>query len=485
MLLNDADNRTRLKDPASKRVTHNNTLLYSKAKNNPYLLQRTLSNQETLPEDAYYFGIQKRLLQRNNLALDLATRKYDGLRKPKPSNFDPFQPGELSESIFKAAAQCHCHDNKPVKKRLLRYLRRRPDDVGALLLLLHLHVRNKKRKAALSQLNEFLKNMKSFSPATTRQIKPYLPGLISIWLALVSARPRNRSTNGTSGCTLSENGALIKTGYLLNQRFDAITLSDPLTRVAGAALLTSSNPQVLDKAQKILSSVAAAYDNDPDSNEEDNDDDSDNENSSIDPVANSGIIAAEAQRAALSNPPSSPPPSRTEKITKAILTPIPQIIKPLDAAALERQGGRFQPMHQPSIRTSQRSNRSAQQKKNNNNDNNISTTTPTNKPKPKPKPKPKSNAKMEANKEKSKRTPRKRHLIASKQADAASNSAPASAPASSEPPDPERWLPLRDRSTYKPPRSKTGKGGGGAGGKAKEKGTSKPTGGGGGRQGGT
>ena len=459
----------RLKDPVSLRVALNNLLLIPRYNKNPYRLQRAFSMRESLAPHAHFSSIQRRLVQRNELALSLSLRKYNSLKRGQFSRSGSSMLEEPSKSVFKRAADCHCYDNKAVKKQLLKQLRKRPDDVGVLLLLLHMHVRSKKRKAALSQLNEFLKNTRSFPPATMEKVTPYLPGLMSIWLALVSPRLGRRAGSKVGGCTFGENGVLTKTGTFLNQTFNAVTIPSPLSRVTGAALLVSGKFKDFDKAQELLSSLTTDG-RGRNTNNNITADSDEGDGLGMDPVVNAGIIAARAQRATISKTPSSEPTHGHLSASEANLTPIPKIIKSINAAELEKQGGRFQLASQ-SISSTSSSHPSRRNRQNNQSKKSIevaqnSSTFTTNETTQKLKPK------SEAGKEKSKRTPRKRHLIASRQAgsDTASTSA-------SGPPDPERWLPVRDRSSYKPPRSKAGKGGGG---KAKGKGAGRAGGGGGG-----
>ena len=247
-----------------------------------------------------------------------------------------------------------------------------------------------------------------------------MPGLVSIWVALVSSQ----------GCTYRENGCLKKASPLLLSVPKA-TLCPSLARIAASALLTSSSPGDVERARELLAPLGKKRYAEQDS------------------VVQAGLVAADARLAALSSSESASGKDSKVSEIKSGITAAEQIIQKVDAAALERQGGQF--ISQSKEMAMNRTNAPKPAPR-------VSTDTPdvdnqrTRASKKKPK-----------TKQVAKRRPRKRHLRkedANAEKDASAQQTAGKTTATGTQPDPERWLPLRDRSSYRP-KTKKGKGKGG------------------------
>ncbi|PQE21645.1 signal recognition particle protein [Rutstroemia sp. NJR-2017a WRK4] len=355
----------------TKTIAQNNSLAISKDIDNPYEVQRIFASAPKLSHGEKHFEHQANILEQNRYAIDLQTKKYDGVAKSTlkiiSKTVSPtISPWINSLSVLNAAAHTRCEVGKAGLKEILPVLEKRPNDVGLLLTTIQLYVLTNNPSQAIALLETFFRRLEESDKSEDQDVR-YAPGLIALLISLYrlsGRKPHIRSELGKAASYWRQKSAP----------------SASLLHAAGVSLLESSSPEDSAAAGEIFSSLRSQ---DP-----------------TDRVAIAGCVASYAS-------------SDFSKIENDLdkLTPIAQLIAGINAEELENAGI-------PSLPSA---------------------------------------AQPAASK--------KRALDAEKEVEEANKKKKTAGTRKSKLPkdfvegkkmDPERWLPLRDRSTYKP-KGKKGK----------------------------
>ncbi|EHK96972.1 putative Signal recognition particle subunit srp72 [Glarea lozoyensis 74030] len=263
-----------------------------------------------------------------------------------------------------AAANAKCEAGKAGLKQILPLLEKRPNDVGLILVIIQLYILTNNPSQATTLLEAFFKRLEESQNSADQDVR-FAPGLVGLVVSLY------RST-GRKGPIKKELG---KAASYWRRKENS---SPALLRAAGTSLLESSNPEDLEAAGEIFSSLRAKDPNDR--------------------AAVAGFVASYA----------------TTDLDKAAsdlekLTPVSRLISGVDAASLEDEGVPTLPLASSQVASKKRQADSAEKEKE----------------------KPAKTRKISKSK-------MPKEFVEGKQM------------------DPERWLPLRDRSSYRP-KGKKGK----------------------------
>jgi signal recognition particle subunit SRP72 len=263
---------------------------------NPYLAQKYFDSLPELTKTERLFEYQDRILRSNRYAVDLAAMKYDGVARstariltqtPGPS----VSPWNSSVSAIHAAASARCGTDAASLKQLTQLLEKRPDDVGLLLTVVQLHLRNDNVSAAISLLEAFSKRLEEVG--SYDEIR-FAPGLVALAVQLYRSQGRKAAVGDL----------LERAAKFWHQKPDAAA---GLLKAAGLALLESSDPEGLSMARDIFGDLQQQ-----DSNK---------------PLISAGLVAA----------------TSTVDLASArpfleALTPVNELISGVDVASLEGAG---------------------------------------------------------------------------------------------------------------------------------------------------
>ncbi|KAI9675389.1 MAG: Signal recognition particle core component [Caeruleum heppii] len=350
-------------DLATRQIAQSNVHCATTQPLNPYLAHRMFHATPSLPKNGQHFEFQSTRLKSNAHALDLLCLKYQGLisstsdylsKKPSPT----LSTEVNSISILNGAATARNQPGKAGLKAALPLLHKRPGDMGLLFLVIQLCMSTQNVGLAVSLLDLFVKRLEDSSNPEDRDVR-FVPGLVALVVSV-------HNLQGARSRTKSE---LSKGASYWQHRSDA---PSALLHAAGASLLQSDKMGDVSIARGIYERLRT---------------ESPNDHQNI-----AGSIASNARV--------------SDEIDQDIrrLTPVAQLVKGIDAKALEEAGI---PTRQTPISAGAGKKR-----------------------------------KTDDMTKGAKKRVRKSRLP--KDYDP------------QKPPDPERWLPLRDRSTYRP-RGRKGK----------------------------
>lgn len=356
-----------LPDAATRHIAEINTTAAAPQTSNPYLSHRLLHKSPDSLKPDRPFDYQSDIMKRNNYALDLLSEKYAGAAhstaaaiSSKPS---PTVDGAVTSlSVVNAAAHARNQTGKEALKLVQAQLKKRPNDVGLILVIVQLYILTGNHASAIALMESFFARLQQSGSSSDLDVR-YAPGLVGTLVSLYSARSQSAHARTE----------LAKAAKYWQQRSrDATDVPSQrslghLYKAAGVSLLESSKPEDLDLARNIFSELSQQ---DPE-----------------DRYASAGLVAALAATS----------PSSIQSSDLSSLTPVERLVAGIDISALE-EAGIAKPATSATPVTS------------------VKRSAPTAPPK--------------AKKIRPSRMPK--DYDASKK------------------PDPERWLPMRDRTYYKP-----------------------------------
>lgn len=355
-------NHISVPEPPSRVIAQNNALA-STISDNPYMTQRILSSVPKLSHTEKHFEHQASILDRNRYAIDLQSQKYSGVAKSTLAIITETPSPTISSyinslSVLNAAAHAKNETGKASLKAVLPLLEKRPNDVGLLLVIVHLYILTKNPGPAISLMEAFSKRLEESTTPSDQDVR-FAPGLVALIISLYRISGRK---------------AAIKTELSKAASHWRQKSKPPISLLlaAGTSLLESSNPEDLSLAGNIFTSLRKQDPNDR--------------------TAIAGYVASYSSDLSKIKP-------ELEK-----LSPVSRLVSGIDAAALEEAGIPILPV--PPSQLSKK--RGSEEKE-----------------------KPAKKRKLSA-----KRTPK--DFEEGKKM------------------DPERWLPLRDRSSFRP-KGKKGK----------------------------
>lgn len=193
------------------------------------------------------FEYQSSIIQQNRYALDLKALKNEGVARSTTAILSSVptttstSPSINSISVLNAAARTRSDNNKAALKDILPLLEKRPADVGLLLIVIQLYVLTNNSGAAVQLLESFFKRLEESSSSTDQDVR-FAPGLVALAVSLYRSQGRIATIKAELG----------KAASYWRRKSQP---SESLYRAAGVALLDSSNPQDLQEASEIFSTL--------------------------------------------------------------------------------------------------------------------------------------------------------------------------------------------------------------------------------------
>ncbi len=391
----------------------------SSSSSNPYLLQRQIAAIPGPPAGSdRLFSHQARILRHNQYAIELQCYKFKGVqaRTAKQLQAAPREAAVLPETvdlgIFGGAAKAELQTGKPALRQILPLLEHRPEDVGLLLTAVQLQLQAKNTEAALVLLESFFQRAEQEAANANAR---FAPGLVALAVALYKLQGRHSAVRAELAKAVAH-----WQGQATGDDTTAAPQPATLLRAAGVELLQSPNPADQAAAAAAFETLHAA---DP-----------------ADRIAVAGLVASLAAESSSSlETPAAAVPPRLSQLA-ASLTPVDQLVKGVDVASLLQSGVAAPPA--PVVTAAVASKKRAAAS-------GDSPAAADGQQQPSAK-KAKTGKGAQSHKENQPpKLSRQARKLQAKSADGSFDPAKKL--------DPERWLPLRDRSSYRPPKGKKGR----------------------------
>lgn len=333
---------------------------------NPYLAQRIDESIVAASAKAKLFGYQSGRVNHNTYVSDLAANKAEGVQdkthKILSKAQQPSTKAEINSiSVINAAATTQNSESQTAIRQLRSLVEKRPLDVGLVLSIIQLQIRQKHTGSALAVLQAFFERLEKANTDEAKDVR-YSPGLIALGVALMKSQGRHNAAKSQ----------FVNAANHWTKRSSAASHS--ILRESGIALMRSSNPEDLKLAGSAFEKVNS-------------------EQSHGSHIASAGLVASL----------SAFDPTKSAKHTSE-LPAVDTLIKGIDTSALISAG--------------------------------VATLPGTTTSKKRPAADSNDSAAAASKRRRRRRLPK--DYVEGKK------------------PDPERWLPLRDRSTYRP-KNKKGK----------------------------
>ncbi|MCJ1379422.1 Signal recognition particle core component [Xylographa soralifera] len=183
-----------IKELATRQIAQINKLTTSTEKFNPYLSNRIVRSILPLPKSDRLFEFQKSLTMQNELALDLLSSKFTGVRNSTAKFLSGYmspttQPEVNIHSVVNAAAHAQNQLGKLGLTSILPLLEKRPNDVGLILTIIHLYILTNNHGSAITVLETFFKHLDLSTTAADQDVR-FAPGLIAVMVSLYSIQGR-------------------------------------------------------------------------------------------------------------------------------------------------------------------------------------------------------------------------------------------------------------------------------------------------------
>ena len=355
-------------DFSTRKIAQNNLLLVSSKPANHFLNHKLFHSAPLVPESDKLFTYQSRAYTSNTKSVDLQAFKFDGVAESTAnaisSKKSPTTSADVTTlAVLNAAAHARNQIGNAALKHILPELEKRPNDVGLIVVVIQMYMLTGNITSAISLLEAFLKRLDDSISEDDHDVR-FSPGLVAILVGLYKVQGRRAHIKQE----------LAKAAVYWRHKSKA---PKSLLQAAGAALLSSpSSKDDVMTAGEIFSKLHEQRPNDK--------------------LALAGLVASKATE-------------EHEEISSELskMTPISNLIKGVDVAALEKAG----------IPQSSNALTIAQQ---------ISS-----------RKRPADGAQSKPKRLRKSRLPK--------------DYEPGKTP------DPERWLPLRDRSNYRPKGKKKGR----------------------------
>lgn len=243
----------RIPDLSTRRIAQINKLTAQTKPNNPYLTHRIFNSAPPIPKSDRFFIYQQNLISQNEIALDLLASKFTGVSHTTMRYLENFEkhtschgsptnmPSANAMSVANAAAHAQNQLGKLGLKSILPLLDKRPNDVGLVLVVIHLYMLTNNPGSAITVLESFFKRLDESTSHTDQDIR-FAPGLVAIMVSLYTIQGRKSHIRTE----------LAKAASYWRHKSKA---SPSLLRAAGLSLLTSSNPDDLNAAGEIFESL--------------------------------------------------------------------------------------------------------------------------------------------------------------------------------------------------------------------------------------
>jgi signal recognition particle subunit SRP72 len=359
-------------DLSTRKIAQNNLLVASSKPSNHFLSHKLFHSTPAVPESDKLFTFQSRPYASNAKSIDLQAFKFEGVAESTAKAISrkntPTTSADVTTlAVLNAAAHGRNQTGSAALMHILPELEKRPNDVGLIITVVQMYMLTGNITSATSLLETFLKRLDDSISENDQDVR-FSPGLVAILIGLYSVQGRRAHIKQE----------LAKAAVYWRHKSKA---PQSLLQAAGAALL--ENPSSKDDVLTAGEIFAKLHEQSP-----------------HDKSVLAGLVASKATQ-------------QHDEISSELskLTPVPDLIRGVDVAALEKAG----------IPQSSNALAIAQQ---------ISS-----------RKRPADGAQSKPKRIRKSRLPK--------------DYEPGKTP------DPERWLPLRDRSNYRPKGKKKGKKDGG------------------------
>ena len=237
-------NNHRVTDATTKHIAQTNTAIASSKAPNVFLLERQSRSSASLSSANQPFTFQSSSLSRNDLTLDLLTKKYSSLESTSALE-KPWA------GVHRAASHTHNIDEKQTLKDLASVLERRPTDIGVLVTVIQLCALAGNTEAAASYLQKSLNALERSSQPSQKDSR-FAPGLVALTVSLAMRQGRTAHIKAelAKACSYWRTKLKNGTNHVL-----------PRTRAA-AAFLDSVTPSDLTHASELYHELRGEHAND-------------------------------------------------------------------------------------------------------------------------------------------------------------------------------------------------------------------------------
>ncbi|KAK1240614.1 hypothetical protein MKX07_004642 [Trichoderma sp. CBMAI-0711] len=177
-------------------ITQNNHFSLE-APGNPFLRQRKAESLMASAAQSDLFNYQSNILKRNNLIIDLAAFKTQGVanrteKTLRQATLPSISPRITAASIINAAAHTQGLDDKEALRKLQALAAKRTNDVGLALTIVQLQLQQQQAGAALTTLTTFLNRLESSEEPKDTDVR-FSPGLVALAVSLFRSQQREAS----------------------------------------------------------------------------------------------------------------------------------------------------------------------------------------------------------------------------------------------------------------------------------------------------
>ncbi|KAK7738435.1 Signal recognition particle subunit SRP72 [Diatrype stigma] len=242
-------------DAQTRAIARNNQTALGVEDRNPFLTQRLTQSAADLSGNDKLFEYQASIFRRNRYAIDLKIQKFNGVESSTSKLIleapTPTASQEIAElGVISAAAHAHLETGKTALKEILPMLEKRPSDIGLLLTIIQLYVQTQNPGPALTLLETFLRRLEAATTPDHQDVR-FAPGLVAVAVALYRLQGRQNAVRTEL--------ARASTHWRSKQAKEAAASSSTsLLREAGVELLKSSNPKHHAIAGATFESLVAA-----------------------------------------------------------------------------------------------------------------------------------------------------------------------------------------------------------------------------------
>ncbi|MCJ1389373.1 Signal recognition particle core component [Xylographa bjoerkii] len=179
---------------STRQIAQINKLTASTKPLNPYLSHRIVQSTLSLPKSDRLFEFQRSLTLQNELALDLLSSKFSGVRnstgKALLGYTSPSTRPEINtNSVVNAAAHAQNQLGKLGLTSILPLLEKRPNDVGLILTIIYLYILTNNHGSAITVLETFFKRLDLSATVPDEDVR-FAPGLVAVMVSLYSIQGR-------------------------------------------------------------------------------------------------------------------------------------------------------------------------------------------------------------------------------------------------------------------------------------------------------
>ncbi|KAL7922093.1 hypothetical protein ACQKWADRAFT_293430 [Trichoderma austrokoningii] len=178
-------------------ITQNNHFALEEA-GNPFVRQRKAESLMASAAQSDLFSYQSNILKRNSLVIDLGAFKTQGVAERTEkilaqAKLPSANPQINISSVINAAAHTKGLDNtKEALRKLQALAAKRPSDVGIVLAVVQLQIREQQGGAALTTLTSFLSRLENSEDADDIDTR-YSPGIVALAVSLMRSQRRESS----------------------------------------------------------------------------------------------------------------------------------------------------------------------------------------------------------------------------------------------------------------------------------------------------